>query len=155
MAYTVPRDVVDAFYRAYQTRDPDHIGAMLDDNVEWVVVGPVEVMQMCGSWRGKAGVMERFATLVPSIVKFTKLHIDTMLVDGDCSAMFGSISCIHRASGRKISHRLAHLVRYRDGKVVNMRVMNDSLDAAEQYVGHPIALTDDAPAMVDNEIIAI
>src|SRR3954469_77546 len=89
MAYTVPRDVVDTFYRVYQTRDPEQIGAMLDDDVEWVVAGPVEVMQMCGNWHGKAGVMERFSTLVPKLIQFTALDIDELLVDGDSSAMFG------------------------------------------------------------------
>jgi hypothetical protein len=61
---------------------------------------------------------------------------------------------VHRPTGRTICQRVAHLAHYRDGKVVSLRVMNDSLDAAEQYVGHPIALTDDAPAMSD-DIIAV
>jgi hypothetical protein len=62
---------------------------------------------------------------------------------------------VHCPTGRQISHRVAHLVRYRDGKVVSYRAMNDSLDAAEQWVGHHIPLTDDAPLMVDDEIIAV
>lgn len=141
MTYTVPRDVVDAFYRAYMTRDVEQIGAIIDDDVEWIVAGPVEVMQVCGYWRGKAAVIERFATQMPKVIRFNRLEIESLLVDGDSSAMFGRISCVHLASGRSICHRVSHLVRYRDGKVVSLRVINDSLDAAEQYVGHHIALT--------------
>jgi ketosteroid isomerase-like protein len=150
MAYAVPRDVVEAFYRAYISRDPEAIGAMLHDDVDWVVAGPIEVMQVCGVWRGKAAVIERFANFVPKLVQFKALEIESLLVDGDSSALFGRISCVHRQTGRQICHRVAHLARYRDGKVVSLRVMNDSLDAAEQYVGHHIALTDDAPAMSDD-----
>jgi ketosteroid isomerase-like protein len=153
MAYTVSRSVVDAFYRAYTSRDPQQIGAMLDDDVEWYVAGPTEVMQVCGTWRGKAAVIERFSTFIPNIIQFKNLQIETLLADGDSSAMFGRISCVHRPTGRQISHRVAHLVRYRDDKVVSYRVMNDSLDAAEQYVGHHIALTDDAPPVSDDLVV--
>jgi ketosteroid isomerase-like protein len=140
----VSRDVVDAFYRAYISRDAQQIGVLVDDDVEWIVAGPADVMQVCGIWRGKAAVIERFATQIPKIIKFKRLEIESLLVDGDSSAMFGRISCIHVPSGRSICHRVSHLVRYRDGKVVNLRVVNDSLDAAEQYVGHHIELCDEA-----------
>ena len=143
MTYTVPRDVVDAFYRAYVTRDAEQIGAWLDDDVEWIVAGPVEVMQVCGTWRGKAAVMDRFANQIPKVIRFKGLEIESLLVDRDRSAMFGRVSCTHISSGRSICHRVAHLVRYRDGKVISHRVINDSLDAAEQYAGHRLTSTAD------------
>jgi ketosteroid isomerase-like protein len=150
VAMAVSREVVDEFYRAYVSRDAERIGAMIDDDVEWVVNGPVQVMQVCGIWHGKAAVIERFAVTVPGIIAFKSLDIESLLVDGDSSALFGRISCVHRPTGRQICHRVGHLAHYRDGKVISLRVMNDSLDAAEQYVGHHIALTDDAPAMSDD-----
>jgi len=142
MTQPLQRAVVDAFYRAYISRDPEQIGALLDEDVEWHVAGPVEVMQVCGYWRGKAAVIDRFARLVPQIIEFKSLEIECLLVDGDSSALFGRIACVHRPTGRSICHRVAHIVRYRDGKVVYFRVINDSLDAAEQFVGHRINLTD-------------
>ena len=150
MAQAVPREAVDAFYRAYISRDAQAIGAAVTDDIEWVVNGPAEVMQVCGVWRGKAAVIERFASHIPKIIDFKSLEVESMLVDGDRSAMFGRISCIHRATGRHICHRVAHLAHFRDGKVFALRVLNDSLDAAEQYVGHHISLTADAPAMADD-----
>lgn len=154
MTYTVPREVVEAFYRAYISRDAQRIGAMIDDDVEWLVAGPVEVMQVCGYWRGKAAVIERFATQIPKIIRFKGLDIESLLVDGDSSAMFGRVSCVHIASERSICHRVAHLVRYRNDKVVSHRVINDSLDAAEQYVGHQIALTGEDAATYD-DLVAV
>jgi len=149
MTYVVPRSVVDAFYQAYISRDPEQIGAMLDDDVEWHVAGPVEVMQVCGYWRGKAAVIDRFAR-IPQIIDFKRLDTEFLLMDGDCSAFFGRITSTQRESGRLISHRVAHVVRYRDGKVVYFRVINDSLDAAEQFIGHRINLTDDAPTLCND-----
>jgi ketosteroid isomerase-like protein len=138
MTEAVSRHIVDAFYAAYRSRDPERVGALLDENVEWYVGGPIEVMGVCGSWRGKAAVMNWLTRIVPPIVQFKSLEIESLLVDGDSSALFGCIACIHRKSGRLIRHRVAHNARYRNGKVVYFRVVNDTLDAAEQFIGHRI-----------------
>jgi ketosteroid isomerase-like protein len=154
MTAPVQRSVVDEFYRAYISRDPQRIGALLDDDVEWHVTGPAEVMQVCGHWQGKAAVIDRFERQVPKIIDFKSLHIDQLLVDGDHSAMFGRITCVQLQTGRLISHRVAHIVRYYDGKVINFRVINDSLDAAEQFIGHPIDLTA-ADASARDDVISV
>jgi len=145
MADTISRDFVEALYQAYISRDAERIGEFLDDDVEWQVAGPIEVMPICGTWRGKAAVIDRFARLAPQIIEFKSLDTEHLLVDGDCSAFFGRITVRHRRSGRLVSHRVAHIARYRGGKVVYFRVINDSLDAAEQFIGHRLAPTGGAP----------
>lgn len=142
MNYSSQRAVVDAFYRAYISRDAEQIGAMLEDDVEWHVAGPVEVMQVCGHWHGKAAVVDRFARVVPLAIDFKNLEIESLLVDGDRSAMFGRVTCVHRESNRSICHRVAHLVEYRNGKAISFRCINDSLDAVEQFVGRHINFGD-------------
>lgn len=154
MSYVVPRATVEAFYDAYASRDAARIAEFLDDNVEWNVYGPVEVMQVCGQWRGKAAVIDRFARTVPKQIQFIRLDKELLVVDADHSAMFGRITSRLRSDGRIISHRVAHFVTYRDGKVVSFRVINDSLDAAEQFIGHRIDLSADADAN-ESDIFAI
>jgi len=154
MTAPVARSTVEAFYEAYISRDPQRIGALLDDDVEWLVTGPAEVMQVCGSWYGKAAVIDRFARVVPQIIDFKNLHVDHLLVDGDNAAMFGRITCVNRHSGRLISHGVAHIVRFYDGKVVYFRVINDSLDAAEQFIGHPLDLSNDLDP-VDTDLVVL
>lgn len=154
MSNAVSRETVEAFYRAFVSRDPEQLGPLLDDDVEWHVGGPVEAIQICGSWRGKEAVIDRLKNLVPKIIKFKGLDIEALLVDGDSSAVFCRLSSIHRASGRLISHRAAHLVRYRDGKVVSFRAVTDSLDAAEQFLGHRIDVFADADGDAD-DLIAV
>lgn len=152
MNYSEQRAVAEAFYRAYISRDPGQIGAMLDEEVEWYVAGPAEVMQVCGHWRGKAAVVDRFARVVPSAIQFKSLEIENLLVDGNRSAMFGKVSSVHRASNRLICHRLAHIIEYRNRKVINFRCINDSLDAVEQFVGHQINLN---PVSICDDLIAV
>jgi len=154
MTEPVSRAVVDGFYEAYKSRDPQQIAEFLDDEVEWTVAGPAEVMRVCGYWRGKVAVVDRFARIIPGVIEFKRLETECLLVDGDRSALFGRVASRHIASGRTISHRIAHFVRYRGGKVLSMHAMNDSLDAAEQYIGHRIKLVPEAvPA--DNNLFAI
>ena len=40
--------------------------------------------------------------------------------------------------GQKISYRLAHFMRFRNGKVVENISLIDSFDAVEQVLGHPL-----------------
>ena len=154
MTEAVSRAAVEAFYEAYASRDPARIGAVLDDDVEWNVTGPAEVIKICGFWRGKAAVVDRFTRLVPQVIAFKKLDIEHLLVDGDMSAMFGRITSCHRDSGRVISHRVSHIVRYRNGKVASFRVVNDTFDAAEQFLGHRINLDSDGAA-ADGDLVVV
>lgn len=132
----VSRSAVERFYQAYDSRDPARIGDCLDDEVVWEVMGPVTVMQICGQWRGKAAVIDRFAHVVSKLVEFKKFERTYLLVDGDQSAACGTITSRHCASGRTISHRVAHFVQYRNGKVISFRAAADTLDAVEQFIGH-------------------
>lgn len=150
----VSRATVEAFYTAFKSYSAEQIGPMLDDDIEWIVSGPVDVMKVCGAWHGKDAVVARFANLNQKVFTFQSLHIEHLLVDGDCSALFGRVTVLQHDTGRRISHRVAHIVRYRNGKVMSMRCICDSLDAAEQYLGRRIKLTDDAPALSD-DIVAV
>ena len=154
MTEQLSRAAVEAFYKAYESRDARRIGEFLDDDVEWQSIGPAEVMLVCGLWRGKAAVIDRFARAIPQIIDFKSLERECLLVDGDRSALFGRITSRHVASGRTISHRVVHLARYRSGKVVSMRIINDSLDAAEQFIGHRIDLVPEQ-APIDGDLVTV
>src|SRR5882724_3974616 len=134
---SVSRDVVRAFYEAIASRDPDRIGQFLDDDVDWMIIGPVELLPYCGPHRGKAAVLELYRTEIPEGKKVTGVFQDYLLVDGDNVAAYSRLTGIHRRSGRVISYRIANFLRFRDNKVVEFRGMIDSLDAAEQMLGRP------------------
>jgi ketosteroid isomerase-like protein len=154
MSYSVSRAVVDAFYEAHGSRDAERIGAFVDDDVEWSVYGPVEVMQVCGLWRGKAAVIDRWARAIPKVIESSRFERERFLIDGDQSAVFGRVTSKHRPSGRIISHRCAHFITWRADTVMTFRVLNDSLDAAEQFIGRRIDLSDDA-AQAAGDIVAL
>ena len=47
------RPIVAAFYQASAARDIPRIIAMIDDDVDWLVQGPVDIFPFLGQRRGK------------------------------------------------------------------------------------------------------
>ena len=67
------------------------------------------------------------------------------MVDGDRAAAFIRVTAIHSGTGRTVSYRNGQFLRYRHGKLVELRALIDSFDAAEPVLGHPINTSLDAP----------
>ena len=53
---TVTRSTVQAFYEAYLKLDTKRVAQFLDDDIDWIISGPVDVLAYCGQRRGKAAV---------------------------------------------------------------------------------------------------
>ncbi len=144
MTDPVARSAAQAFYRAYVSRDPAQIAACLDDDVEWSIVGPVDLLPFCGQHRGKKAVIKLFTHLIPEIFEFRSFEPKEFLVDGDRAATFSRLSGVQRSTGRIISYRCAQFLRFREDKLVCFRAIIDSFDAAEQMIGRSIDLKLDA-----------
>ncbi len=141
----VTRATVEAFYRAYATRDPAKIGPMLDENIDWILSGPVDVMPYCGSRRGRAHVLEIFDGHMPLTFKNMAIVPQAILTDGDRAAMIGTFSAVVAKTGQKAAYRIGHFMRFRNGRIVEFRGIIDTFDAAEQILGHPIDVSRDDP----------
>jgi len=142
MSNPIERSVVEAFYQAYAARDAKKVAEFLDDNVEWTISGPVDVIPFCGTRHGKAAVIDLIERLVPAVLHVFSFTPDTMVVDGDQVATLIRLSATRSDDGRVVSYRLAHFTRFRDGKVAENLSLIDSFDAAEQLLGHRLAVDD-------------
>jgi ketosteroid isomerase-like protein len=142
----VSRAVVAAFYKAYATRDVQKIAKFLDDDVEWTISGPVELLPFCGTHYGKAAVLDLIGRQVPAVFRVFSFVPEAMLVDGDQASALNRQLARRADDGRVISFRVANFIRFRDGKVVENLSLLDSFDAVEQVLGHPLAVHDGRPA---------
>lgn len=85
----VSRETVHAFYQAFVSRQATQIEPFLDDDVEWTISGPVDVLHFCGVHLGKKAVLRLFDRLVPDTFQVTGINPEALLVDGErrrCSA---------------------------------------------------------------------
>ena len=134
MTETSIRPRVEAFYQASADRDVERIAAMLDDNVDWLVQGPVDVFSFFGQRRGKAAVLDGYREVAQRL-EVTGYVLEALLVDGDRGAALVRLTAIVRATGKVMSVRTSQFSRFRDGKLVEMRGVLDSFDMVEQTIG--------------------
>jgi ketosteroid isomerase-like protein len=144
MAARVKRALVDAFYEALQLamqrRSAEALAALLAEDVDFMIIGPVELLPYCGPRHGRAAAAAAYRE-IGEMLEVTTYQRDYALVDRDCAASFIRLVATQRGSRRVISYRIAHFLRFRDGKVVEFRCLIDSLDAAEQVLGRPLDLS--------------
>jgi ketosteroid isomerase-like protein len=146
------RTLLDAFYRAYASRDVDKLAPLLDDDCTWAINGPVELLHFCGSRRGKQAVLDMVGRLVPEIFRITGFVPESVLLDGDRAATLSRLSAKRVDDGRVISYRVAQFLRFRNGKVVDYRSVIDSFDAAEQVLGRRFECDEHQPAGDDTRV---
>lgn len=157
MTQPVSRRVVQAFYQAYSVRDAVRMADFLDDDIEWLISGPKVLLPYCGMHRGKAAVVDLFRRQIPAVFELRAFEPELVLIDGDCAALYGYLGGIQCSSGRRLRYRHAQFVRFRNDKVVSVRAMLDSLDFAEQWLGHPLYLGAPpvAPDESESDIVAV
>jgi ketosteroid isomerase-like protein len=143
MAYCVPRSLFEAFYKAYAARDIAKVADFIDDDVEWTISGPVDVLPFCGTRHGKAAVLDMMARLVPDVFQIFSFVPDAVLIDGDRVATLNRLSARLGPDKRVVSYRLAHCMRFRDGKVIENLSLIDSFDAVEQVLGRSLTADPD------------
>src|ERR1044072_398653 len=137
MAESTIRPIVEAFSQASADRDIPRIVAMIDDDVDWLVQGPVDIFPFLGQRRGKDAVLAGYREIAQRL-QVTGYQVEKLLVDGDCAAALIRLTSIVRATGKVMSIRTSHFSRFRDGKLIEMRAVIDSYDMVEQTLGHPL-----------------
>jgi len=152
-AYSVPRAVIDRFCKAYAVRDSLAVAEFLHEDVRWTISGPVDLLPFCGTWYGKAAVIELIGKRVPSVIQVFSFVPQSLLVEGDQLAMLNRLTARRADDGRVISYRVANFMRFQDDKVIENLSLLDSFDAVEQVLGHPLAVH--ASSDTDSDLIAV
>ena len=155
MAWTLTHDYVQSFRRARMSREAEQIEPFLDDDVDWLLTGPVELLNFCGQRRGKADVLDCLVRVQPSVMKVLKVDVAALLIDRDRAASFSRLNGIQLSTGRTISYNQAQFLKFRDGKIIEYRGIIDSFNAAEQMIGHPIEPPEQLRTPCDNNRVAI
>ena len=131
------RGLSRAFCDALALREPQRLAPFLDDDVDWMVFGPIDLFPCLGRKRGKAAVLAMCEELGRDFELGPCEAEQTLAVGEQCAAMV-RFNAVHRASGRQLSLRLAQFAQFRGDKLVSLRAIFDSFDAAEQALGRTL-----------------
>ncbi len=134
------RGFIRAFCDALLSHDSKRIADWLDDDIDWIVFGPIDLFPFFGQRKGKKAVLDMYAQ-VGNFVTFKACEKDSLLIEEERAAVLTKLSAVHKRTDRTLSLRLAIFAEFRDGKVARLRTVFDSFDAAEQALGREIDLT--------------
>ena len=128
-----------ALHRAINERQPQDLEALIDEEVDWAIHGPVDMFPFFGARRGKPAVLEVIRQIADT-VRVHRFDRESIMLGVDQAASMMRYSLSVLDANRAISLRLAHFAQFREGRLRRLRVLVDSFDLVEQALGRPIHL---------------
>ena len=128
-----------ALHRAINDRHFEDIEALIDEDVEWALYGPIDMFPFLGARHGKAAVLEVIRQL-PDNIEVRRFDRESIMLGVDSAASMVRYSLTALDSNKPISLRVAQFAQFRAGKLVSMRVLIDTFDLVEQALGRAIHL---------------
>jgi ketosteroid isomerase-like protein len=127
-----------ALHSAINERQPEDLETQIDDDVDWVIHGPIELFPFLGARRGKAAVLE-VCRQISENVQVHRFDRESIVLGEDTAASMIRYSLTALDSNKPINLRLAHFAQFKAGRLLNIRVLLDTYDLVEQVVGpmHP------------------
>ncbi len=128
-----------ALHRAINERQTEDLAAVIDEDVDWAIYGPVDMFPFFGARRGKAAVLEVVRQIADN-VRVHRFDRESIMLGVDSASAMMRYSLTALDSNKPISLRAAHFAQFRAGRLVNIRVLVDTFDLVEQALGRPIHL---------------
>jgi ketosteroid isomerase-like protein len=128
-----------ALHRAINERQSEDLEALIDEDVDWAIYGPIDMFPFRGARRGKAAVIEVIRQIAEN-VRVHRFERESVMLGEDSAASMMRYSLTALDSNKPISVRLAHFARFKADRLVSIRVLVDTFDLVEQTLGHPIHL---------------
>jgi ketosteroid isomerase-like protein len=128
-----------ALHRAINERRYEDVEALIDDDVDWAIYGPIDMFPFFGARRGKAAVLEVIRQIAETfrIHRFTR---ETIMLGVDSAASMLRFTLTALDSLKPISLRVAHFAQFTSGRLRSLRVLFDTVELVEQELGRPIHL---------------
>jgi ketosteroid isomerase-like protein len=128
------RAAVTELYAAYARRDFDRVASLIDDDVDWIIYGPMQVFPFAGHRRGKVAVLEALGGIAKDYMLESYVP-KVMIVDGDWAAVMSDVAFRQRATDRTLRFHIANVLRFRDGRLVEFREFANTFDLVQQAIG--------------------
>jgi ketosteroid isomerase-like protein len=128
------RATIIELHDAYRSGDVERVAAVIHDDIDWIIHGPVRIFPFEGPRRGKQEVMQVLASIAEQFALKRYDH-ELLIVEGDRAAVLSNTAFEQRSTGRVLSLRLINFVRVQDGKIIEFREFSDTFDVVEQALG--------------------
>ncbi|MDR3420043.1 MAG: nuclear transport factor 2 family protein [Xanthobacteraceae bacterium] len=133
------RERLNSLYAAFKLGKIDFVLNSFDDDIEFISYSPTEVFPFLGHHRGKAAMAEVLKSGYEEF-EFISYEPVFMVCEAEDAAVVSFARFIHRRTGRSVSTMIAHFLRFRQGRVVELREFMDSFHAVKQLLGRELDL---------------
>ncbi len=128
-----------ALHRAINDRHFEDVEALIDDDVDWAVYGPIDMFPFLGARAGKNAVIEVIRQIADNF-HVRRFDRESIMLGVDSAASMLRYSLTALDSDKPISLRVAQFAQFKAGRLINMRVLIDTFDLVEQALGRHIHL---------------
>jgi ketosteroid isomerase-like protein len=128
-----------ALHRAINDRQPEDLEALIDDDVDWAIYGPIDMFPFFGARRGKAAVLEVIRQIANNI-RVHRFDRESVMLGADAASSMMRYSLTALDVNKPISLRLAQFAQFKAGRLTSIRILVDTFDLVEQALGRPIHL---------------
>lgn len=128
------RAIVQALHKAYREGAAERVAELIDDDIDWMMHGPVRIFPFEGPRRGKQEVLATLASLAETF-ELKRYEHEVLICEGERAAVLSQTSFVQRTTGRTLSLRLVNFIRVRNGRIVEFREFSDTFDTVEQAMG--------------------
>lgn len=131
------RAIVEDLYAAYARRDFDRVAALIHDDIDWVIYGPMQIFPFAGARRGKVAVLEALGGIAKDY-QLERYQPKIVIAEGDRAAVMSEVAFKQYSTGRTLSFQVANFLRLSGGRVIEFREFANSFDLVEQALGRHI-----------------
>jgi len=124
---------------ALENRETEHLAALLDDDVDWAIFGPIDMFPFLGARHGKEAVIDVLMQIADNF-RLNKFDRELTILGDDSASTLVKCSFTANDNDKPVSVRLANFVRFSKGRLAKLRVVMDTFDLVEQTLGRPINL---------------
>jgi ketosteroid isomerase-like protein len=133
------RVAVADLYAAYARGDAGRVAELIDDDVEWIIHGPMQIFPFAGHRQGKVAALEALGAIAKDYL-LESYTPKMMIVDGDRAAVMSDVAFKQRSTDRTLRFHIADFLRFRDGRIVEFREFTNTFDLVEQALGRMLPI---------------
>lgn len=122
------------FHKALRDQAFDELESLIDEDILWLIHGPIDKFPFMGSRTGKSAVIEVCRQMSASF-RIRRFDRETLMLGPESAASMLRYSLSHVASEKALSLRLTHFLQFRDGRLRRLNALVDSLELVEQVIG--------------------
>lgn len=127
-------DTTTAFLEALGAQNPEQLGELFAEEIDWFVPGDPAVAHWVGARSHKSEVPDYFRALWAALVPGKSVvSVEAVVTDGENAVIFGAFDHVAAATGRPFHTDVAMRLTVKAGKITRMHLFEDTAATAAAF----------------------